>query len=289
MLHIGYHESSSGGYLAMGKEAVSVGADTFAFFTRNPRGGQAKEINEADVKDFCNYATENNFSKIVAHAPYTMNPCSADEGLRQFAKEMLIDDLKRMKYTPGNFYNFHPGSHVKQGTEVGIELTSKMLAEVIDVSIKNGTLPGTTILIETMAGKGSEIGKTFEEVKAIIDKTEELYGSSLKEHLGVCMDTCHIWDGGYDIVNNLDGVISEFDNIIGLDRLKACHLNDSLNSLGAHKDRHAKIGEGHIGFDALVRVINHQSLCNLPFILETPNERDGYIKEISMLKNAYKM
>ena len=269
MLHIGYHESSSGGYMAMGKEALSVNADTFAFFTRNPRGGQAKPIDKKDAEDFCNFAKENNFAQLVAHAPYTMNPCSADEGLRLFAKNMLLDDLARMKYTPGNLYNFHPGSHVQQGADVGIELTSKMLAEVITQALQEGILPGTTILVETMAGKGSEIGRTFEEVKAILDRAEELAGIPLGDYLGVCMDSCHIWDGGYDIVNNLDGVITEFDKIVGLNRLKACHLNDSMNPFGAHKDRHAKLGEGHIGFDALVRFVKHDALKNLPFILET--------------------
>ena len=286
MLHIGYHESSSGGYMAMGKEALSVNADTFAFFTRNPRGGQAKPIDKKDAEDFCNFAKENNFVQLVAHAPYTMNPCSADEGLRLFAKNMLLDDLARMKYTPGNLYNFHPGSHVQQGADVGIELTSKMLAEVITQALQEGTLPGTTILVETMAGKGSEIGRTFEEVKAILDRAEELAGIPLGEYLGVCMDSCHIWDGGYDIVNNLDGVITEFDKIVGLNRLKACHLNDSMNPLGAHKDRHAKLGEGHIGFDALVRFVKHDALKNLPFILETPNDHGGYAKEIQMLKDS---
>jgi deoxyribonuclease-4 len=215
-----------------------------------------------------------------------MNPCSADEGLRLFAKNMLLDDLARMKYTPGNLYNFHPGSHVQQGADVGIELTSKMLAEVITQALQEGILPGTTILVETMAGKGSEIGRTFEEVKAILDRAEELAGISLGDYLGVCMDSCHIWDGGYDIVNNLDGVITEFDKIVGLNRLKACHLNDSMNPLGAHKDRHAKLGEGHIGFDALVRFVKHDALKNLPFILETPNDHDGYAKEIQMLKDS---
>jgi deoxyribonuclease-4 len=286
MLHIGYHESSSGGYMAMGKEALSVNADTFAFFTRNPRGGQAKPIDKKDAEDFCNFAKENNFAQLVAHAPYTMNPCSADEGLRLFAKNMLLDDLARMKYTPGNLYNFHPGSHVQQGADVGIELTSKMLAEVITQALQEGILPGTTILVETMAGKGSEIGRTFEEVKAILDRAEELAGIPLGDYLGVCMDSCHIWDGGYDIVNNLDGVITEFDKIVGLNRLKACHLNDSMNPLGAHKDRHAKLGEGHIGFDALVRFVKHDALKNLSFILETPNDHDGYAKEIQMLKDS---
>lgn len=284
MLHIGYHESSSDGFLAMGKEAVSVNADTFAFFTRNPRGGKAKEIDTSDAASFCEFAKEHNFSKLVAHAPYTMNPCSADEGLRTYAKDMMLDDLRRMKYVPGNLYNFHPGSHVQQGAEAGIDLTARMLSEVIKTGIAEGTLPGTEILIETMAGKGSEIGRTFEEVRAIIDKTEEYFGGSTDLYLGVCMDSCHIWDGGYDIKNNLDEVITQFDKVIGLSRLKACHLNDSMNDLGAHKDRHQKIGEGFIGFEALSRFTKHAALCNLPFILETPNDHTGYADEIKRLK-----
>lgn len=288
MLHIGYHESSSGGYVAMGNEALSVNADTFAFFTRNPRGGQAKPIDKKDATDFCELAKKNNFAPLVAHAPYTMNPCSADPSLREFAAKMMIDDLQRMKFTPGNLYNFHPGSHVQQGTETGIELTSSMLAYVIKQCEDDGTLPGTTILIETMSGKGSEIGKTFEEVRSIIDKTEEKIGKTLENTLGVCMDSCHIWDGGYDIVNNLDDVITQFDKTIGLNRLKACHLNDSMNELNTHKDRHQKIGDGNIGFDALVRIINHNALKNLPFILETPNDHNGYANEIKKLKDSYK-
>ena len=288
MLHIGYHESSSGGYAAMGKEAVSVQADTFAFFTRNPRGGQAKEIDADDVAEFRAFAAEHSFAPLVAHAPYTMNPCSADPGLREFAKNLMIDDLHRMSFTPGNLYNFHPGSHVQQGADVGIDFTSTMLSEVIAQCKKDGILPGTVILIETMAGKGSEIGRTFQEVRAIIDRTEEKAGESLKDVLGVCMDSCHIWDGGYDISGNLDGVITEFDNVIGLSRLKACHLNDSLNDLNSHKDRHAKIGEGKIGFETLSNFVNHPALRNFPFILETPNESEGYAKEIALLREAYK-
>ena len=286
MLHIGCHESSSRGYVAMGEEALQLNADTYAFFTRNPRGGTAKPIDSADTAAFCEMAKKHNFAKIVAHAPYTMNPCAAKPELRDFAFNTMLDDLSRLEYTPGNYYNFHPGSHVQQGADVGIELSSKMLSEVIVQSVKEGILPGTTILVETMAGKGSEIGRTFEEVKAILDRTEELAGISVKEYLGVCMDSCHIWDGGYDIVNNLDGVLTEFDKIVGLDRLKACHLNDSMNPLGAHKDRHAKLGEGHIGFEALVRFVKHDALKNLPFILETPNDHDGYAKEIQMLKSV---
>ena len=288
MLHIGYHESSSGGYAAMGKEAVSVQADTFAFFTRNPRGGQAKEIDADDVAEFRAFAADHSFAPLVAHAPYTMNPCSADPGLREYAKNLMIDDLHRMSFTPGNLYNFHPGSHVQQGADVGIDFTSTMLSEVIAQCKKDGILPGTVILIETMAGKGSEVGRTFQEIRTIIDRTEEKAGESLKDVLGVCMDSCHIWDGGYDIVNDLDGVITEFDKVVGLDRLKAFHLNDSMNPCGAHKDRHQKIGLGCIGFEALARIINHPALKNLPFILETPNDHNGYADEIKRLRDAYK-
>lgn len=284
MLHIGCHESSSGGFAAMGNEAIQLNADTFAFFTRNPRGGAAKPVDETDTKAFCVFAKEHNFAPLVAHAPYTMNPCAADPHLREYALEMMIDDLKKMEYTPGNLYNFHPGSHVQQGADVGIELTSSLIADAINATPECTT----TLLIETMAGKGSEIGRTFEEVRLLIDKAEEKVGKSLETRLGVCMDTCHIWDGGYDIVSDLDGVITQFDNIIGLKKLHAVHLNDSLNICGAHKDRHAKIGEGKIGKDALVRVINHAALRELPFILETPNEHDGYKAEIAMLREAFK-
>ena len=284
MFHIGCHESSSGGFIAMGKEALELDADTFAFFTRNPRGGSAKPVDKADTDAFRTFATEHNFAKLVAHAPYTMNPCSADPHLREYALEMMIDDIQKMEHTPGNLYNFHPGSHVQQGADVGINLTATLIAE----AIKATPDCTTTLLIETMAGKGSEIGRTFQEVRSIIDKAEEKAGKPLIERLGVCMDTCHIWDGGYDIVSDLDGVITEFDKIIGLARLHAVHLNDSLNIRGAHKDRHAKIGEGEIGKDALVRVINHPALQNLPFILETPNDHNGYKAEIAMLREAFK-
>ena len=283
MLHIGCHESSSKGYVAMGQEALQLNADTFAFFTRNPRGGAAKPIDTADVTAFCDMAKQHNFAKIVAHAPYTLNPCAAKPELREFALNTMLDDLSRLEYTPGNYYNFHPGSHVAQGTDVGIELTSQLLCDVF----KKYEKLSTVILIETMAGKGSEIGRTFEEVRMIIDKTEDKYGASLDSNLGVCLDTCHVWDGGYDIVNNLDGVLEEFDKVVGLDSLKAIHLNDSMNPLGAHKDRHAKIGEGQIGLDALVRVINHQKLRELPFILETPNEHEGYKQEIALLRSRF--
>ena len=283
MLHIGCHESSSKGYVAMGQEALQLNADTFAFFTRNPRGGAAKPIDTADVTAFCDMAKQHNLAKIVAHAPYTLNPCAAKPELREFALNTMLDDLSRLEYTPGNYYNFHPGSHVAQGTDVGIELTSQLLCDVF----KKYEKLSTVILIETMAGKGSEIGRTFEEVRMIIDKTEDKYGASLDSNLGVCLDTCHVWDGGYDIVNNLDGVLDEFDKVVGLDRLKAIHLNDSMNPLDSHKDRHAKIGEGQIGLDALVRVINHPKLRELPFILETPNEHEGYKQEIALLRSRF--
>ncbi len=284
MLNIGYHESTSSGFAAMCKEALSVGANTFAFFTRNPRGGKSKPIDRTDASNLCALLAENNFAPLIAHAPYTMNPCAADENLREYAKNMMIEDLAKTDIFPGCLYNFHPGCHVGQGAEKGIELTSELLCKVFD-AVPETT---TTILIETMAGKGTEIGKTFAEVKKIIDTAESKFGKNLETKLGVCMDTCHIWDGGYDIANNLDNVIKEFDDIIGLNRLKAVHLNDSLNTLGAHKDRHARIGEGFIGLETLSKVINHTALKNLPFILETPNEHDGYKKEIELLRKAYK-
>ena len=276
MFKIGCHLSASKGYLHMAKEAVSIGANTFQFFTRNPRGGKAKDIDEADVKKFLEYSAENGIEVILAHAPYTLNLCSADAGIRKFAKETMADDLKRMEYTPGNLYNFHPGSHVGQGEEVGIKLISDALNEVLFPEMT------TTVLLETMAGKGSEIGRNFEEIKSIIDKVQ------LSDKLGVCLDTCHVHDGGYDIVNNLDGVIEEFDKVIGLDRLHAIHINDSMNPFGAHKDRHHKIGEGYIGLETMERIINHSALRNLPFYLETPNDIEGYAKEISVLKESYK-
>lgn len=275
MLTIGCHLSASAGYEAMGKEAVSIGANTFQFFTRNPRGGKAKDINPADVEKFLSFSKENGIEKILAHAPYTLNACSADEGIRRFAKETMADDLRRMEYTPGNCYNFHPGSHVGQGPEAGIAMIADMLNEILTSDIT------TTVLLETMAGKGSEVGKDFEEIREIIDRV------SLDDKLGVCLDTCHVWDGGYDIVNDLDGVIAKFDDVIGLDRLKAIHLNDSMNVCGAHKDRHQKIGQGEIGLEALVRVINHPALKKLPFYLETPNEIPGYAEEIQLLREKY--
>ena len=271
-MYIGCHLSASKGYKAMGKQAIELGANTFAFFTRNPRGGSAKEIVEKDVEAFLDIAKENNFGKLVAHAPYTMNACAEKENIRQLAFEMLADDLRRMEYTPGNYYNFHPGSHVGQGVEKGID----MIAEVLNTVLKPEQT--TIVLLETMAGKGSEVGRTFEEIREIIDRVE------LKDKLGVCLDTCHIWDGGYDIVSNLDGVITEFDKVIGLDKLKAIHLNDSMNDSGSHKDRHQKIGEGYIGLEAMKRIINHPALKDKPFILETPNDEAGYAKEIELLK-----
>lgn len=273
MFTIGCHLSASKGYLNMAKEAISIGANTFQFFTRNPRGGQAKPIDENDIEAFLEYSKENGVNVILAHAPYTLNACSADAGIREFAKNTMADDLKRMEYTPGNYYNFHPGSHVQQGVEIGTNYIIEMLNQVLT---KEQT---TTVLLETMAGKGSEIGRTFEEIKAIIDKVD------LKEKLGVCLDTCHIWEGGYDIVTDFDSVLDEFDEVIGLDKLKAIHLNDSKNDKAAHKDRHEKIGEGKIGLDAITKIINNERVRDLPFYLETPNELDGYKREIEMLKN----
>ena len=275
MLYIGNHTSSSKGYAAMGRQMVKNGGNTFAFFTRNPRGGNAKAIDPEDVSRFLEIAQEHEFGKIVAHAPYTLNACAAKENLRDFARETFADDLKRMEYTPGNYYNFHPGSHVGQGIEVGIQKIAEVLNAVLT---KEQT---TTVLLETMAGKGSEVGSRFEELRAIMNLVER------KDKLGICLDTCHVWDGGYDIVNNLDGVLGEFDSVIGLEHLKAIHLNDSLNGLGSHKDRHARIGEGQIGLDALVRVIRHPVLDGKPFILETPNDDEGWKREIALLREKY--
>ena len=277
MLHIGCHLSASKGYLAMGKDALKIGADTFQFFTRNPRGGKAKEIDETDVVAFLQLAAENRFTHILAHAPYTMNACSKDAGIRGFSREMMADDLRRMEYLPGNFYNFHPGSHVGQGMDTGIAFIIEQLNAVIKPE------QNTTILLETMAGKGSEVGGRFEELRRIID------GVHLPEKMGVCLDTCHVYDAGYDIVNNLDGVLDEFDHVIGLERLKAIHLNDSLNPMASHKDRHAKIGEGSLGLDAICRIMNHPKLQHLFFILETPQEDlAGYGAEIALLRSCYR-
>lgn len=275
-MYIGSHISASKGFEAMGKQALKLGANTFAFFTRNPRGGKAKEIDPTDVDKLLALMEEHHFGKLVAHAPYTMNLCAAKENVRNFSMEMFQDDLKRMDYLPGNYYNFHPGSHVGQGAEQGIE----MIAEAL-----NGALfeeQTTTVLLETMAGKGSEVGRSFEELRRIIDLVD------LDDKLGVCLDTCHIWDGGYDVVDHLDDVLNEFDQVIGLDRLKAIHLNDSMNPLGAHKDRHEKIGQGHLGLEAITRIINHPALKELPFILETPNDDEGYTNEIVMLRKLRK-
>lgn len=276
MLTIGCHLSASKGFKNMGETALSIGANTFAFFTRNPRGGAAKAIDEADAQALIDLMKENNFGKLVAHAPYTVNPCSENEKTREFAHTVLADDMKRMEYIPGNYYNFHPGSHVGQGAEKGIELISEMLNDIITPE------QNTIVLLETMAGKGSEVGRNFEEIKAIIDNMK------YPEKVGVCMDSCHVSDGGYDIAGDLEGVLAEFDRVIGLNKLKAMHLNDSMNPLGAHKDRHAKIGEGHLGVQAFVNIINHPKLRDLPFILETPNELPGYAKEIELLRSEYR-
>ncbi len=275
MLNIGCHLSASKGYTHMAKEAISIGGNTFQFFTRNPRGGKAKEVDPKDVESFLNISKENGFAKILAHAPYTINVCSADEGIRKFGKDTMKDDLEKLEFVPGNMYNFHPGSHVGQGTDEGIRLIIEALNEILWKE------QSTTVLLETMAGKGSEVGRSFEELKRIIN------GVELKEKLGVCLDTCHVYDAGYDIVNNLDKVLDEFDKVIGLDRLKAIHINDSKNPFESHKDRHEKIGEGSIGIEAFKRIINHPKLRDLPFYLETPNELDGYEKEIALLKSLY--
>lgn len=276
MLNIGCHLSTSKGFYNMGLEALSINANTFQFFTRNPRGGKAKDIDEEDVAKLLQLMKDNNFAKILAHAPYTLNACSKDEKTREFAINTMADDLKRMEYVPGNLYNFHPGSHVKQGVETGIEYIVEMLNTVLKEE------QTTKVLLETMAGKGTEVGRKFEEIAEIISKVD------LNDHLGVCLDTCHIYDGGYDIVNNLDEVLDEFDKIIGLDRLHAIHLNDSKNPFASHKDRHEKIGEGSIGLEAMERIINHPKLKDLPFFLETPNELDGYKHEIEVLRGLYK-
>lgn len=275
MFRIGCHLSASKGFLAMGKDAARIGANTFQFFTRNPRGGSAKAIDEKDVEAFLAFAKEHDIAQLVAHAPYTLNACAIDPRIREFAANTMLDDLRRMEYVPGNYYNFHPGSHVKQGVEVGIDLIVDMLNRILWPEQK------TIVLLETMAGKGSEIGGRFEEIRAIIDRVEQ------QQLLGVCFDTCHVFDGGYDVVGHLDDVLNEFDKIIGLNRLCAIHLNDSMNTLDSHKDRHAKIGEGNIGIEAIVRIINHPALRHLPFNLETPNELEGYEAEIKLLKGLY--
>ena len=274
-LYIGNHTTSSKGYTRMARQMIANGGNTFAFFTRNPRGGRAKEIDPEDVRKFLELTEEYKFGKIVAHAPYTLNACAAKENIREFARETMADDLKRMEWTPGNYYNFHPGSHVGQGAEAGVRMIAEMLNEVLTED------QTTTVLLETMSGKGTEMGRNFEELRQILDLVEK------KDKMGICLDTCHVWDGGYDIVNDLDGVLEEFDRIIGLEKLKAIHLNDSLNDLGSHKDRHARIGEGRIGLEALVRVIRHPRLEGIPFILETPNDDEGWAAEIRNLREAY--
>ena len=276
MLHIGCHLSSAKGFLAMGKTALSIGADTFQFFTRNPRGGKAKAVDPADTAALNALCAEHNFAPLLAHAPYTMNPCAAAPNLVEFAHMVMEGDLAMLEHVPGNLYNFHPGSHVKQGAEVGIAKIADMLNSVLHRGLH------TTVLLETMAGKGSEVGRSFEELAAIIDKVQ------LNEYMGVCLDTCHIFDGGYDIVNDLDGVLEQFDKVIGLERLRAIHMNDSMNVLGSHKDRHACIGAGNIGLEALAAVTNHPALRHLPFYLETHNELPGYAAEIKLLRSLYK-
>lgn len=276
MLNIGCHLSTSKGFLAMGKDALSIKANTFQFFTRNPRGSKAKAIDPQDAEALKELMKESSFAPILAHAPYTLNPCSSQEKTREFARITMADDLERMEYFPGNMYNFHPGSHTDQGVDTGIEEIVSMLNGIIKKEHR------TTILLETMAGKGSEVGGKFEELIRIID------GVDLKEKMGICMDTCHVYDAGYDIVNNLDGVLDEFDKTVGIERLKAIHINDSMNPMGSHKDRHQKIGEGNIGLEAMTRIINHPKLRKLPFYLETPNELPGYAKEIDLLRSKYK-
>lgn len=275
VLYIGNHTSSSKGYAAMARQIIKNGGNTFAFFTRNPRGGKAKAIDETDIQNFLVLAQENHFGKIVAHAPYTLNACAAKEELRTFARETFADDLRRMEYTPENYYNFHPGSHVGQGSEIGIQKIAEILNDVLTEE------QTTTVLLETMSGKGTEVGRNFEELRKILNLVEK------KSKMGICLDTCHVWDGGYDIVHDLDGVLNDFDHIIGLERLKAIHLNDSLNDCGSHKDRHARIGEGKIGMEALVHIIKHPALREIPFILETPNDDSGWTEEIHVLKEAF--
>lgn len=275
MLKIGCHLSSAKGFLAMGKTAVEIGANTFQFFTRNPRGGNAKELDLEDVTAYRSFAEKQGLFPALAHAPYTLNACAAKEDLREFARNTMVDDLARLEHLPNSMYNFHPGSHVQQGAEKGIELIAGLLNEILTPE------QSTIVLLETMAGKGSEVGRSFEELREILDRVK------LSDKMGVCLDTCHVWDGGYDIANDLDGVLTEFDRVIGLPRLKAIHLNDSKNPLGSHKDRHEKLGEGTIGLEALMRVVNHPALRELPFYLETPNELEGYAREIAAVKGNY--
>lgn len=275
MLHIGCHLSNSKGYLAMGKEALRIGADTFAFFTRNPRGGNVKPLNIPDMQALEELLTENHFAPLVAHAPYTYNLCSDKETTREFAHRSMREDLERLEYLPGNYYNFHPGSHMRQGSEAGIEEISEALNDILWEDMH------TTVLLETMAGKGTEVGRSFEEIRAILDRV------GLGEHMGVCLDTCHIHDAGYDDVSDIDGVLEEFDRVIGIGKLKAVHINDSKNPLGSHKDRHERIGEGTIGLPAFLKIVRHPALRDLPFILETPwddRTNSGYAREIRMLR-----
>lgn len=276
MMNIGCHLSVAKGFMAMGRDALAINANTFQFFSRNPRGSKAKDINRADIAAFLEFAAEHRFTTLLAHAPYTLNPCSADQKTRDFALETMRDDLARMEFLPGNLYNFHPGSHVGQGEDAGIRL---IIAQLNTTLTPQQT---TTVLLETMAGKGSEIGGSFQELRCILD------GVVLQEKVGVCLDTCHVHDAGYDIVNDLDGVLAEFEETIGLDRLRAIHINDSMNPRGSRKDRHARIGHGHIGLEAISRIINHPRLRHLPFLLETPNELPGYAEEIALLRGAYR-
>jgi len=276
MLYIGCHLSATNGYAKMGKVAKEIGANTFQFFTRNPRGGKAKDLDFDDIRKYLEFAEENNFGKIVAHAPYTVNPCSENERTREFAHMIIKDDLMRLDNLPENYYNLHPGSHTGQGVDVGIELTTNLLNDVIEPDCK------TIVLIEAMSGKGSEIGGNFEELRKILDKIQ------LKDKVGVCLDTCHINDAGYDIIDNLDGVLEEFDAVVGLDKLHALHINDSKNPLGARKDRHEKIGEGFLGEQTIMNVVNHPKLKGKLFILETPNEIEGYQKEIELIRSKYR-
>lgn len=275
MLYIGCHLSSSDGFLAMGKTALTLGANTFQFFTRNPRGSKAKAIDSADAAAFRALAAENGFGTIVAHAPYTINPCSKDQHTREFARMTMADDLQRMEYIPGNVYNFHPGSHTGQGVETGIAQIADTLNAILTPDIR------TTVLLETMAGKGSEVGSRFEELREILDRV------TLTDKMGVCLDTCHMSDAGYDIAGDIDGVLTAFDKVIGLRRLRAVHVNDSLNPVGAHKDRHARIGEGYLGAEAFRRIVNHPALQGLPMVLETPNELPGYAEEIALLRRLH--
>ena len=275
MLQIGCHLSASKGYLHMGREAVSIGANTFQFFTRNPRGGSARAVDEKDVAAYHAFAAESGIGVILAHAPYTLNGCSADPAIRDFAVRTMKDDLRRMEYLPGNLYNFHPGSHVGQGVDAGIEMIAAMLNAILWEDMR------TTVLLETMAGKGSEVGGSFEELRAILDRV------TLSDRMGVCLDTCHVHDAGYDIVHDLDGVLTRFDKAVGLHRIRAVHINDSKNPLGARKDRHEKIGLGAIGTEAILRVMTHPALRDKPFYLETPNELEGYAREIAMLKEQW--